>query len=75
MIALDKTIENIDNVLYFLENHREKAARMLFCRVHTTPVVEGYIQTWIELTPFLFWTRLDLGNRRRLVDMAREHYA
>ncbi len=70
MIALDKTIENIDNVFYFLDMHRAQAATRLF---HTKN--EEYLEEWITRSPFRFWVHLDQSNKRKLVDMAREHYA
>ena len=70
MIQLDKTIKDIDNVFYFLDNNKRQAAERLFHGNH-----QDYIEVWIERTPFKFWVHLDQSYKRRLVTMAAEHYS
>lgn len=62
--------EVVENVLMYLENHKQEVVERLFPGQNRT----GYHQEWLERDTVKFWQHLDAGNRDELVKMANEHY-
>jgi hypothetical protein len=61
---------SITSVLHFLGNQKRRAIDGLF-----SGATEGYRAEWQDRDPFAFWCNLDLGNRRRLIELATDFYA
>ena len=59
----------IDLVLNYLANHRPAAVAALFGEA-----TDDYQSEWMQRDVLKFWSHLDLGNRRRLIVLAVEHY-
>lgn len=64
-----KDVELVDEVISFMENHRQQAVERLF-----PDATEEYKTEWLERPTVRFWQHLDDTNRLRVVNFAREHY-
>lgn len=66
----DLTLDRkFDLVLNYMANHRVTAVDALF-----PDAAADYREEWLKRDVMKFWAHLDLGNRRRLIDLAIEHY-
>lgn len=70
-MKLSDMVETADNVIRFIEAHREQAINRLFpASAHS----EGYRQQWRDRTIAEFWLYLDSRNQHELVMMATDYY-
>ncbi len=65
----DQLVGTVTNTIYYLHHHKPEIIHALFSNA-----TRGYQEKWTELDAFSFWAGLDQGNRKRVVDMAREEY-
>ena len=62
--------EIVTETLHFIYNHKDEAVSTLF-----PDASFSYQAGWCARNTFDFWCDLDLSNRERLVEAAREFYA
>ncbi len=65
-VVSEDTINQIDSVLLTLHNRKVELVDTLF-----PSSAKAYKDSWIKLDSVGFWSRLDLDNRRRVVEIAR----
>jgi len=66
----ERVVSVVDDVIYYLENNREVAANRLF-----PGASDDYLDEWRARGVVAFWTHLGTQEKKRLVDIAVEHYA